>query len=424
MFSLTHQPSLSLKNAITWISLAAFALSLAPVAQAKKDKKAKELAAPTAQELPKVDTSKLVWPLPPDIARIRWVGELKGEDKKAEAKQPKQKKQKWMDRLAGIQQKDFSKIEPRFVFGKPYGVAVDSKGLLYVADTYVGAIFITNLETKKVEFIRTGKDATFKAIIGLAMDDNDRLFVSDASLHHILVFDANHQLENSFGDDDLGRPSGLALDRENRLLYVADPDKATVVVYDADSFKKLRALGGPMKREGDEDPGVFSKPSNVTVDNDGNVYVSDALLNRIQIFDADGKFVSMFGKNGDGPVEFQRAKGLAIDPDGHIWVADAMAGRIKVFDREGHLNAVFGFPGVQTGMLGLPAGLCFDKQNRLFVTEQLSGRVSYYRYTTETEAAAEQTERDKKMGKKTEVLNQTATAPGAAVVETANVKQQ
>lgn len=404
--------SISIAKWMTWGVVVVLSCALAPGAFAKKDKKKKkdEVAQQTAPPAPKIDTSKLVWPQPPDIARIRWLSELNGEPKPPEEAQPKKKKkQGWMDRLAGVQPAaDFSKPALVHFLAKPYGVAVDSKGLIYVADTYVGAVFIFNTETRKVEFIRNGAEAHFKTIIGLAIDDNNRLFVSDAGLHQVSVFDPNRKLEAVFGAEDLGRPGGVAIDTENRFLYVVDTDKEHVAVFDADSFKLLRTIGGPGKSEGDEDPGVFSKPTNVTVDSDGNVYVTDTINNRIQIFDADGNFISMFGKAGDGPGYFARPKGVALDPDGHIWVADAAQGRIHVFDKEGRLLAYFGYPGTLTGQLGLPAGLVIDKLNRVIVTEQLKGRIQIFRYTTDAEAAAERVEREKRASGTTQPASQTA----------------
>ncbi len=80
-----------------------------------------------------------------------------------------------------------------FQLAQPYGMAVDSKGKVYVADTKVGAIFIFNTETRDVEMIKNKVDAHFDRIIGLAMDDDDRLFVSDPGLRHVLVFDKQAQ---------------------------------------------------------------------------------------------------------------------------------------------------------------------------------------------------------------------------------------
>ena len=74
------------------------------------------------------------------------------------------------------------------------------------------------------------------------MDDNDRLFVSDPGLHHVMVFDKTHKAEDVI-TDGMVEPGGLAIDRENRLLYVADVKLDQVLVYDADSLKLLRQNG-------------------------------------------------------------------------------------------------------------------------------------------------------------------------------------
>lgn len=365
--------------------LVALAIALAGSAWAK-DKK-KEVEKPTPEPL--LDTSKLVWPAPPDVARIRYESQLMGEKAEAAPQEKKKKKSSWMDRLAGIEQQDAMAPKPVRVLAKPYGVAVDSQGRIYVADSYVAAVFIFDAKTGAVEFLRNGAEARFKDIIGLAMDDADRLFVSDAKLHQVSVFGKDHKLEQTFGAAELGRPSGMAIDNENRFLYVADVQNERIAVFDADNYKFLRYVGGPGKEEADDSPATFAKPTNVAVDADGNLYVADTLNNRIQIFDADGNFVSMFGKPGDGPGFFARPKGLAIDGDGHIWVADALQNRVQIFDQEGHLLAFFGEPGKYPGQFGLPAGLCIDKQNRVVVSEQLKGRIQVFRYIPDAEAAAQ-----------------------------------
>jgi DNA-binding beta-propeller fold protein YncE len=276
---------------------------------------------------------------------------------------------------------------------EPNGVAVDSKGNIYVADTYVGAVFIFNTEGEKVGFIHNGREAHFEQVIGLAIDDNDRLFVSDSHLRTIFVFDPAHRLVASFGADSLERPSGIALDTKNRLLYVTDVVKNHVAVFDADTFKFQRAIGGPPEKPGDEDPGTFARPTNVAVDSKGNIYVSDTINNRIQIFDAEGNFLSMFGRGGDGLGYFGRPKGLAVDRDGHIWVADTSMDRVQVFDRKGQLAGYFGMHGTLPGQFVLPTGVAIDSQNRVMVTEQFKGRLQIFRYITDAEAEAEKAQK-------------------------------
>ena len=371
-------------------------LTFVPQLEAGKNKKKAVAEAPKPPALPEIDTRNLVWPDPPDVARIRWIEQYRGEPKSAQPVEAKpKKKESWMLRVAGIQPVEISKADLKYKLVRPYGVAIDSKGNIYAADTYVGAVFIFNPETKAVDFIRNGREARFKALIGLAIDDADRLFVTDSGLQRIFVFDASHKFQATFGTDRLERPSGVAVDNKNRFLYVSDVLKNNVVVYDLDTFKYLRTLGGPPQKIGDDTPGTFARPTNLAVGPKGEVFVSDTLNGRIQVFDADGTFLNTIGKPGDGPADFARPKGIATDSDGHLWVADADQNRVKVFDRQGHLCAFFGEYGYFPGQFALPSGIAIDKNNRVIVAEQvLNGRLQVFRYTTDAEAAEELAKRE------------------------------
>jgi DNA-binding beta-propeller fold protein YncE len=274
---------------------------------------------------------------------------------------------------------------------RTYGVALDSKGKIYAADQGVGAIFIFDPETKDVEMIRNGHEAHFGLINGLAMDDNDRLFVTDDKTRQVLVLNASHKPEAAFGADVLVSPAGIAIDTENRFLYVVDTQSDVVDVFDADSFKLLRKIGTPGKKHTLTTPGNFSLPVGVAVDRDGNVYVTDTLNSRVEIFDADGGFISTFGKAGDGPAQFERPKGIAIDGDGHIWVVDSAQDRVKVFNREGQLLIYLGQHGEYPGQFAAAYGIAIDKNNRVVTSEQFPGRVQVFRYVTDAEAEAEKT---------------------------------
>jgi hypothetical protein len=125
-------------------------LALANPASLYAGKKKKEDAAPKQPNILDVlDYSKIVWPNPPAITRIKYLNYFCCDKYVPEAKT---KKNSWMDRMAGgetEQQKQADK--PLFALWTPYGLAEDSKGNIYVADGKVGAVFIFNTETRPAD---------------------------------------------------------------------------------------------------------------------------------------------------------------------------------------------------------------------------------------------------------------------------------
>ena len=369
--------------------------------------KKKKDTAPAPQAGPRkfgFDPKTLVWPSPPNIARVHWVDYFAGEKIDYTPASTNKAKASWMDRLAGGQS-DAEKFNPKtfpFQLIGPYGIAIDSKGLVYVADQKVGAVFIFNTQTKETQLIRNGYEAHFGWINGLAIDDDDRLFVSDGKLHRVIIFNPKHEVENQI-TEGLVDPVGLAIDTENRFLYVVDTQQDQVIVYDADTLKLLRRIGTGGKNHYLTSQGDFAAPQDVALDKDGNVYVTDTLNNRVEIFDADGNFISLFGKHGDGPGYFSRPKGIAVDGDGHIWVADEMEDRLQVFDSEGQLLTYVGLGhGNLPGQFDALVGVAIDKQNHVFTTEQYPGRLQEFLYVTDAEAAAEKQKRQEELEKAAE----------------------
>jgi DNA-binding beta-propeller fold protein YncE len=392
MSSSMHSSKYSSKERTTRFAAAlagllVFLTLVAPMLYADKNKK-KDAASPPAETsiINRLDYSKIVWPNPPAITRIKYLNYFCCD--KYVPKAPG-KKSSWMDRMAGGQTEEQKQADkPLFALWTPYGVVVDSKGTLYVADGKVGAVFMFNTETKDLTMIKHGVQARFGDIIGLAIDDSDRLFVSDTKMHRILVFDKNHKVEGTIGDGVVD-PGGMVVDNENRFLYVADAALDQVLVYDADKLNLIRKIGTAGKGHTLTEPGQFSVPTNVALDSDQNLYVSDTYNDRIEIFDADGNFIRAWGKNGDRPGTFSRPKGIAIDVDGHVWVADAVQDRIQCFTAEGQLLIWMGGHGELPGQFRTPAGLFIDKKNRIFTTEQYPGRVQMFLYIPDDEAKAE-----------------------------------
>ena len=377
-----------------------------------KNKPAAEAPAETPEArigkiIQNLDLSRIVWPNPPAITRIRYLNYWSGE-KFVAPKQQEKKKSSWMERVAGVTTGETKDTKPRWQLVVPNGIAIDSKNRVYVADSKVRAIFIVDVETGSYEMIKNGSDARFQWLTGLTIDDSDRLFAADSGLHHVTVFDANRKFEGSISEG-MYDPGNLAIDNENRLLYVTDAEQDLVLVYDADPpYKLLRKIGKPGTKHTSTEPGEFAKPTGVAVDADGNVFVADTWNDRIEVFDADGNFIRAFGKAGDGPGYFARPKGIAIDGDGHLWVADAVQDRVQVFTPEGRLLIYLGGHGMMPGQFQSLVNVAIDKNNRVFTTEQMAGRLQIFRYVNNAEARAELDRRNAEAKKKLEDKRKTA----------------
>jgi len=99
----------------------------------------------------------------------------------------------------------------------------------------------------------------------------------------------------------------------------------------------------------------FNRPSDVTWDKAGNVYVADGYgsNNRIAKFTRDGNFVKTFGHTGSAQGQFNGIRGIAIDSAGNLYVADAGNKRIQVFDGEGTFKS-------QISGVGTPQAVCIS----------------------------------------------------------------
>lgn len=315
---------------------------------------------------------ELVWPLPPSPPRVRWLGQI--TDLTA-LKGKKKKKRSWIERIAGVRPPE--EQEARLL--RPYGIAVDSQGRIYVADGFQRAVFVLDRARGRVELRGASGRGRLALPIGVALDENDRLFVSDSYFHAITCFDPKGRLLARFGGPELGRPGGMAIDRKRHRLYVADAKAHRVAVFNTETFAFERYIGGP-STPGMAEPGRFAAPTNVAVDGQGNLYVTDTWNHRVQIFDRRGRFLRAFGSHGTRPGDFVRPKGIALDSEGHVYVVDAEFNNFQIFTPEGQPLLAVGSLGREPGQFILIAGIFIDDEDRIYTTEQEGGRVQIFQY--------------------------------------------
>jgi sugar lactone lactonase YvrE len=83
---------------------------------------------------------------------------------------------------------------------------------------------------------------------------------------------------------------------------------------------------------------AFNTPSDIVLDDTGNIYILDAGNCRIQKFDPEGKFLAGFGREGQGPGEFNSPSSLDFDAEGNLIIADRRSRKIQIFSKEGSLR--------------------------------------------------------------------------------------
>jgi DNA-binding beta-propeller fold protein YncE len=105
-------------------------------------------------------------------------------------------------------------------------------------------------------------------------------------------------------------------------------------------------------------------PTNVALDPQGRIYVSDSRGFEAKVYDAEGNYIRTIGEQGVTPGQFTLPKGIGVDHEGRVYVLDAAAPVVQLFDAEGRLLMFFGQPATSgEGGLYLPAGLTIDYDN-------------------------------------------------------------
>jgi DNA-binding beta-propeller fold protein YncE len=235
---------------------------------------------------------------------------------------------------------------------KPYGVAVRA-GKIFVCDTVAGSVFVLDLVGKGIESLGERPPGRLRKPINIAVDEDGTRYVTDRALQRVLVYDEENRYVRAIGGPEVWAPTDVVISGE--YLYVTDRDNGQVVVVDKASGEEVRRLG-----EEGIDQAQFMFPTNLAVDREGNIYVTDTGNYRIQKIDARGRQLREFGAVGDALGQFARPKGIAVDAEGRIYAVDAAFANIQIFDAEGRLLLVFGGAGAAPGNMYLPAKVAID----------------------------------------------------------------
>ena len=156
---------------------------------------------------------------------------------------------------------------------------------------------------------------------------------------------------------------------------MADTYAHDIKVFDAAGIL-VRVIG-----QRGEGPGEFNFPTHLAFAR-GQLYVTDTLNSRVQVFSASGDLLGNrgFGTRGLYLGNLVRPKGVGVDSEGNIYVVESYYDSLLVFSERGEFLLPIGGTGTATGRFYLPAGVWVDARNRVFVADMFNGRVVLFQF--------------------------------------------
>jgi DNA-binding CsgD family transcriptional regulator/sugar lactone lactonase YvrE len=314
--------------------------------------------------------------------------------------------------VAGTGQRAFSPDGGRAASAalvRPVAVAIGPHGVIYIAEgnrvrevDTVGRIS-TVAGTGDPGDAGDGGPATraeLKMPQGLAVDSAGRVYIADTLNNRVRRVDPDGTIRTVAGTGEAGYigdgmpaivarlnlPTGLAIGFGD-ALFISDTANNVVRQLGADGIIRTVAGTGEAGYRGDGDPALYAElhdPGGLAFDDEGNLYVADTLNQRIRRVDVKGEIVTVAGTgiaafggdNGQAifaeldlatnPLEGM-GQGLAVGPTGDVFIADGLNHRLRKLDVSGVISTVT--------RMTTPLGVAVDPHGAIYVADADDNRV-------------------------------------------------
>jgi len=300
------------------------------------------------------------------------------------------------------------------------GIAVDSKGNIYIARRDDNIISRVDTKGNMTRFVGTGEsgyggdggkatDAKLKLPAGLTFDKRGNLYIADRNNHRVRKVDTRGIITTVAGNGVAGfsgdggkatqamlkHPSGVAVDDKGNV-FISDRSNDRVRVVNKKGIISTYAGNGIDGAKGDSGPateGQLSKPFGLALDKKGNLFIADRKSNRVRMVTPQGILHTVAGDGGfffsgdNGPAyraSVAGPTGVVVDKNGILYIADRNNNRIRSVDTQGMIRTVVGtgqqdYNGdselARDSNLHLPFGVALDPDGNLLVIDRSHYRI-------------------------------------------------
>ena len=278
-------------------------------------------------------------------------------------------------------------------FNKPVGVAVDSNGNFYVADTNNNRIrkitpsgTVSTFAGSSLGYLDAqGTVAQFREPYGVAVDSSGNVYVTERNnrirkitptgLVSTLAGSGNAAQADGQGTAaTFNMPYGVAVDSAGNV-YVADRNNHKIrKITPAGLVSTLAGSGTAGSMDGQGAVATFNQPAGVAVDSSGNVYVAEWVGKKVRKITPSG-LVSTLAVTGG-------LTGITLDSNGNIYVAETAKNQISKITPSGTVSVLTG-SGTAGSMDGQgavatfnqPAGVAVDSSGNIYIADSLNNRI-------------------------------------------------
>ncbi|MCH7527852.1 MAG: SMP-30/gluconolactonase/LRE family protein, partial [Planctomycetes bacterium] len=267
-------------------------------------------------------------------------------------------------------------------FSYPRAITVARNGDVFVVD-------------KSARVQRFSPDGTFETSwkmpekvagkpVGLTVHPDGRVFVADTHYHRVIVFDPDGNELTRFGEYGTGDgqfllPTDVAIDADG-FIYVSEYNGNDRITKWEEIGTEARRHGGAKGEvrfvgtliEGEVGGRPLRRPAALDIDDEQTLWVADACNHRILRFTLDGRLLNEFGQMGKDAGQMRYPYDIDVDQDGNVMVCEYGNSRLQWFDAQGHSLRTWGRLGRRLGELNSPWGAARSLDGTVYVVDSLN----------------------------------------------------